>query len=376
MFFVTILNTLDLEWKKGVSMKHFFPFLTIILILCVLLHNSFISSVSAQQHNSFASAKPLSLDHSVSISLPANATEYYYFSSLQLTDHTDQKYQITLSEASSISVSAYDDQGSAVNLKQADTSASHWTGYIDSISNNTRFFLLLHNQAEQDVYIRLSVKLFRSAKATPKSNKSAKKAATAKPDKKAKPSSSTKKSTTQKPKNSPASKVNHTQIPQSTSRQNFGTKLATTQKPRNTSRQYSDEKIVTPKPQNTSHHNSGSNNEEGTPNKQNTPKIQNTPLPTSNDYSNYPMNHSRSNSILSTHFFRMSVGYSISAFELLPINSSDSQIILESLTPEKLSLQNNIIYTKATGLAVIKIYSGNDITSCTIYIQEPPEGGN
>ncbi|MDE6567613.1 MAG: hypothetical protein K2K70_07765 [Lachnospiraceae bacterium] len=322
-------------------MKHFFPFLTVLLILCVLLHNSFISSVSAQQHNSFASAKSLSLDHSVSISLPANATEYYYFYSLQLTDYTDQKYQITLSDASSISVSAYDDQGSAVNLKQADTSASHWTGYIDNISNNTRFFLLLHNQAEQDVSIRLSVKRFRSAKATPKSNKSAKKAATAKPDKKSKPSSSTKKSTTQKPKNSPASKVNHTQIPQNTSRQNFGTKLATTQKPRNISGQLPDTKATTSKPQ-----------------------------------SNYPMNHSRSNSILSTHFFRMSVGYSISAFELLPINSSDSQIILESLTPEKLSLQNNIIYTKATGLAVIKIYSGNDITSCTIYIQEPPERGN
>ena len=349
-------------------MKHFFPFLTIILILCVLLHNNFISSVSAQQHNSFASAKPLSLNHSVSISLPANATEYYYFSSLQLTDHTDQKYQITLSEASSISVSAYDDQGSSVNLKQADTSASHWTGYIDNISNNTRFFLLLHNQTEQDVSLRLSIKLFLSATSTPKSNKSAKKTTTAKPDKKSKPISDTKKSTTQKPKNTPASKVYHTQIPQSSDKQNFGTKL-TTQKPQNTSGQYSDEKIVTPKSQDIPQHNSSSN-AEGTPNNKN------TPLPTSNYYSNYPMNHSRSNSILSTHFFRMSVGYSISAFELLQINSSNSQITLESLTPEKLSLQNNIIYAKATGLAVIKIYSGNDITSCTIYIQESPEGGN
>lgn len=368
MFFVTMFNTLDLEWKKGVSMKHFFPFLIIVLILCMLLHNNSILSVSAQQHNSFASAKSLSLDHPVSISLPANATEYYYFSSLQqTTDHTELKYQITLSEADSLLISAYDDQGEAVNLKQTNTDISHWTGYINNISNNTRFFLVLHNQTEQYISTNLMVKSF-TATVTPKPDNKTKKTATVKPDKKSKPTSGSQKATMKKPekapRHTPVSKEKHTQPPKSTARQNFNTKHAATQKPRGKSGQNSNTKTSTPIPQKISRHTSKSK-------KESIPNNQNTPLPTSEYYSNYPMNHSRSNLILSTHFFRMSAGYSISAFELLPINSSESEITLETMTPENLSLQNNIIYAKTPGLAVIKIYFGNDITSCTIYIQDP-----
>ena len=368
MFFVTIFNILDLEWEKGVSMKHFFPFLIILLFLCVLLHNSSILSVSAQQHTSFASAESLLLDHSVSISLPANATVYYYFSSLQqTTDHTGQKYQITLSEADSLLISAYDDQGRAVNIKQTNTDISHWTAYINAISNNTRFFLVLHNQAKQCVSTNLMVKPF-TATATPKPNSSTRKAATIKPEKRSKPTSGSQKTTMKKPEKSPrhtpVSKTKQTKPTKGTSRQNFNTKHAATQKPRDTSRQNANIKTSTPIPEKTPRHASS-------PKKESIANNQNMPLPTSEYYSNYPMNHSRSNLILSTHFFRMSAGYSVSAFELLPIHSSESKITLETMTPENLSLQNNIITAKTPGLAVIKIYSDNNITSCTIYIQEP-----
>lgn len=357
-------------------MKHFFPFLTIILILCLLLHTSPIRSVSAQQHNSFASAKYLSLDHSVSISLPANATEYYYFTSLQ---PTDQKYQITLSEADSISISAYDDQGSTVQLKQTGTNTSHWTGYIDNISNNARFFLVLQNQTEQDLNISLAVTMFRTATATPQSDSNAKKAATAKPNKKPKSSTNTKKETTQKSKSGQFStpKAKNTQKPRNVSKQNPYTKT-NSPRPKNTFRYNSSSRTGnTSNPRNDSTYSSSvpktsptasgypANTETALP--EYTPNNQNT---TPEYYSDDSMNHSRSNSILSTHFFRMSAGYSISAFELLSINLSASEIILETLTPEKLSLQNNIIYAKSPGIAVIKIHFGNDITSCTIYIQE------
>ena len=382
-------------------MKHFFPFLTIPLILCVLLYTSPMVSVSAQQHNSFASAKSISLDHSVSISLSANVTEYYYFTSLQSADYSNQKYQITLSDADSLSVSAYDDQGSPVNLKQTNTSTSYWTGYIDNISNNTRFFLVLQNQTKQDVSIRLSISLFCSVTAAPKSDSNTQKATTVKPDKKSKPSSSSKKTTTQKPKK----KTEQTSAPKTTSRQNSSTKHTATQNPRSTSEQASDKKATTAtKQQNISRHTSDSKevdtqksvNNSGnysiskgtTPVPKTTPTIngssagtetslpeytsnnQNMTLPTPEYHSDYSMNHSRSNSILSTHFFRISAGYSISAYELLPIDSSNSEITLETMTPTNLSLQNNIIYAKTPGLAVIKICSGNAITSCTIYIQE------
>lgn len=371
-------------------MKHFFPFLTIILILCLLLHTSPIRSVSAQQHNSFASAKELSLDHSVSVSLPANATEYYYFTSLQLTDHTNQKYQIAISEANSLSISIYDDQGSSVHLKQTSTSASHWTGYIDNISDNTRFFLVLQNQTEQDLSISLSVQLLCSSTAAPKSSGNTQKSVTAKPDKKTKTTSNRKKATTQKPKK----KSGQTSTP----------KTKRTPTPQSTTGQISDTKTDTPRPQNTSRHNSSprtgsspkvpDNSEQSssipkaaptisgypagteTALPKYTPNNQNTTLSTTEYYSDDSTNHSRSNSILFTHFFRMSAGFSISAFELLSMDPSDREITLETLTPEKLSLQNNIIYAKTPGLAVMKIYSGNDITSCTIYIQESQEGRN
>lgn len=390
MFFVTIFITLDLEWKKGVSMKHFFPFLVITLMLCALLHSSSILSVSAQQNNSFASAKSLSLDRSVSISLPANASEYYYFTSLQSTDHIGQKYQITLSEADLLSVSAYDDQGSPVNLKQTSITKSYCTGYIDHISNNTRFFLVLYNQTEQNISFHLSVKSFHSATAAPKNDNNIKKAATAKPDKKT--SSDSKKITTKKQRNTSASKDKHTQIPKATSRQNSGTKSATpktqnksryssnsktegTQTSKNNSKDSSISKGTTSVPRTTPAINKYPADSKTTL-PEYTPNNQITTQPTPEYYSDYPMNHSRSNSILSTHFFRMSAGYSISAFELLPIDSANSEITLETMTPDNLSLQNNIIYAKRPGLAIIKIYSDNDITSCTIYIQETQEGGN
>lgn len=358
-------------------MKHFFPFLAITLILCVLLHSSSILSVSAQQYSSFASAKSLSMDHSVSISLPANVTEYYYFSSLPSTDYTDSKYQLTLSETDSVSISAYDDQGSPVNIKQTGTSAPHWTGYIDNVPDNTRFFLVLHNQTEQDISLYLSVNLFHSATAAPKSDDSAKTAVTAKPDKKT--TSGSRKTSTEKSEKNSKQKTKCTQIPEKASKP----KTKHTQKDPGTTRQSSGISTTSPNiykratspPETTLKINKYPSNKK-TALAEHAPNEQATPHPTPEYYSDHLMNHSRSNSILSTHFFRMSAGYSISAFELLPINSSHSNITLETITPEKLSLQNNIIYAKAPGLAIIKIHSGNDITSCTIYIQESQERGN
>lgn len=359
-------------------MKHFFPFLIIPFILCILLHTFSIVPVSAQQHNSFASARYLSLDRSISIVLPANDSAYYYFLSLHPTDSVKQRYQLTISEADTLSVSVYDDQGSAISLKKTSIGTFHW--YSGNIPEHTRFFLELHNQTKQDITLTFSVKVFDTHTATvtpkPSSNaiaKSAQKNSQATPSKSkaiqrsrssSKQKSNSKSKATRKPKNSfkhaPNSKSASSQKPRDSSNRTSNSESASKQKTRDSSNRASNSKSASKqKIQDIARPTSSSDN-------------QNTNPQTSDHYSNNQKNQtiSRSKPILSKHFFRMSAGYSISVFELLAIDSTESGLKIETLTPETISLQNNIIYAKTTGLAVIQIHYNNYNTSCTIYIQD------
>lgn len=359
-------------------MKHFFPFLIIPFILCILLHTFSIVPVSAQQHNSFASARYLSLDRSISIVLPANDSAYYYFLSLHPTDSVKQRYQLTISEADSLSVSVYDDQGSAISLKKTSIGTFHW--YSGNIPEHTRFFLELHNQTKQDITLILSVKSLdtHTATVTPKSGnnvtvKSGQKTSQATPSKSetaqksrnsSKQKSNSKSKATRKPRNSSkyASNSRSTSSPEpwDSSKYSSNSKSTSNQKPWDSSRHATDSKSTSKqKIQDIARPTSSSDN-------------QNTNPQTSDHYSNNQKNQtiSRSKPILSKHFFRMSAGYSISVFELLAIDSTESGLKIETLTPETISLQNNIIYAKTTGLAVIQIHYNNYNTSCTIYIQD------
>lgn len=359
-------------------MKHFFPFLIIPFILCILLHTFSIVPVSAQQHNSFASARYLSLDRSISIVLPANDSAYYYFLSLHPTDSVKQRYQLTISEADSLSVSVYDDQGSAISLKKTSIGTFHW--YSGNIPEHTRFFLELHNQTKQDITLILSVKSLdtHTATVTPKSGnnvtvKSGQKTSQATPSKSetaqksrnsSKQKSNSKSKATRKPRNSSKyasnSKSTSSPEPWDSSKYSSNSKSTSNQKPWDSSRHATDSKSTSKqKIQDIARPTSSSDN-------------QNTNPQTSDHYSNNQKNQtiSRSNPILSKHFFRMSAGYSISVFELLAIDSTESRLKIETLTPETISLQNNIIYAKTTGLAVIQIHYNNYNTSCTIYIQD------
>lgn len=359
-------------------MKHFFPFLIIPFILCVLLHIFSIVSVSAQQHNSFASARYLSLNRSVSITLPANDSAYYYFLSLHPTDSVKQQYQLTISEADSLSVSVYDDQGSAISLKKTSIGTFHWLG--DNNPDHTRFFLELRNQTKQDITLILSVKSLdtHTATVTPKSGnnatiKSGQKTSQATPSKSetaqksrksSKQKSNSKSKATRKPRNSSKyasnSKSTSSPKPWDSSKYASNSKSTSNQKPWDSSRHATDSKSASKqKIQDTARPTSSSDN-------------QNTKPQTSDHYSNNQKNQtiSRSNPILSKHFFRMSAGYSISVFELLAIDSTESGLKIETLTPETISLQNNILYAKTTGLSVIQIHYNNYNTSCTIYIQD------
>ncbi|MDE6851426.1 MAG: hypothetical protein K2J67_02915 [Lachnospiraceae bacterium] len=344
-------------------MKRFFPFLATLLLLCVLLHTFPKISVSAQQHLSFASAKYLSLDQSVSTTLPANASEYYYFLSLQSTYPVNQQYQIVLSRAESLSVSVYDDQGSTVNLKKTSTGTSNWTGSINNISDSERFFLVLHNQSKQDITLQLSVKSLHSpaVTASPISGNKVKNTATVKPGKKNSPSFIPKTAATKKPRNTPKysfrPKTATTKIPQNTSKQTSSSNTSIGQKPQLTPGQtYFPKAAATRKPRNISRQHST------------TPTtVTPCPIVTPADKDYHAI--SRSNSILAKHFFRMTTGYSISAFELLSTHLSESGLTLENVTPETISLQNNIIFARTNGLAVIRIHYNNETTSCTIYVQ-------
>ncbi len=334
-------------------MKHFFPFLAIPFILCLLLHLFPEISVSAQQHNSFASAKYLSLDQSVSIILPANASEYYYFSSFSTLNRPNSRYQITISGTTSLSISAYDDQGSALHLTETAANASDWTGCIRNAPDSTRFFLMLHNQTKQDLSLRLSVKALRSHSAvTSKNSNNAKKAATEKPNRKSRRTSRPKAAAAhhspKQPKRTQKPKVTATPVYSEIPRQkSFRPKVTITQSP-----------PPDQKSENTSSKNTAASQ---------------SPEPSTTEYQfDHTTNHSRSDFMLSKHFFRITAGRSISAFELLSIDPPDNEIKLESLTPKTILLQDNIIYAKTSGLAVIRIYCSHYTTSCTVYIQDPP----
>lgn len=321
-------------------MKHFFPLLTIAFILCVLSGIFPVISVYAQQQHSFASAQDLPVNQTISMTIPANASEYYYFHSLQSTGQT---YQIKLSKAKALLVSLYNDQGTYLNPDRSISNASAWTGFYKIGSANGRFFLVLHNQSTQDIVTQISIKTDRpTPTASPKSvDRKHRKTPSPKPTgrkhKKTvspRPADHNYKKT---PSPSPSPKNRQTPIPQQPGRKGSPAPSPPSDTSSAVKQQHPERNTATPKT---------------TPNKQ------------------HMQTPGRSDFILSTHFFRMNTGYSISLPALIQAKDSDNTIRYENVTPDLVSLQNNILYTKNSGIAVIRILTGTSTTSCTIYIQD------
>lgn len=376
-------------------MKLIFPLLTISLILGAIQYHLSTISASAQQHHSFANARNLPMEQFVCITIAANASEYCYFHSLHPQKDT-QGYQITVSNSSLVSISAYNDQGSIVSFKTCETNASTWTGYLNSDLDNGRFFLVLQNLSNRDVPVQLSVQnhSFVTNSTSQKPQNDSTDSATKKPRKTSKPKTCTTKKPSKKPQKSFALKptVDPPYIPEK-SGQSSTPKNTAPCKSKKSPQAYTaksasaSSKSLPKKTQKSSTSKATTDSRDFPKNNQkvfphNTGKPKNIsdksfdqPLPINStrpksdtDQSNQTL--FRSNSILSSHFFRMSKGYSVSAFKLLPIHLPENQFTLENLTPDFLSLQNNIIYAKKSGLAVIRIQYQNRTTTCTLYIQE------
>lgn len=338
-------------------MKLIFPLLTISLIICAMRYPFSTISASAQQHHSFASARCLSMEQPVSFMIAANASEYCYFISLHSQKNT-KNYQITISDSSSISISAYNDQGNLVPMKTSRTDGSTWTGSLNPVADSKRFFLVLQNLSKKDISVQLSVQNHSVSTSTPfqKSQNNNTGSATKKPRQTSKPK------TTAAPKRS---KSPQTYTPKNTATsEHLPKKSQQSSVPKATA----DSRCVPKKPQQSFRHNT--KKPQDRQNKSSAhPSSISSPQP-KNDTSQTNHVPFRSNSILSSHFVRMSAGYSVSAFELLPIHLPENEITLKTLTPDLLSLQNNIIYAKKSGLAVLCILYNGHTTTCTIYIQE------
>lgn len=339
-------------------MKLFFPLLTILLMFGAMRYPFSMISASEQQHHSFASARYLSMERPVSFTIAANASEYCYFDSLHPQKETGS-YQITISDSSSISVSAYNDQGNIVPLKTGRSDGSTRTDSLDPISDNQRFFLVLQNLSKKDVSVQLSVQSHFVSTTTPSQKTQNKNTviATKKPRQTSKPKSVTTKKPSKNPQKTfvPKATVDSQRLPKKSRQSSVPKATAASQ-------------CVPPKNWHSSRHHTETpqdlqNKSSARPSPISSPQ----PKRNTNQSNHAP---SRSNSILSSHFVRMSTGRSVSAFELLPIHLPESKITLKTLTPDLLSIQNNIIYAKKSGLAVLRIHCKGRTTTCTIYIQE------
>lgn len=73
-------------------------------------------------------------------------------------------------------------------------------------------------------------------------------------------------------------------------------------------------------------------------------------------------------SLLKTHFYRMPIN---SEFSLSDITEGHlSSFTLKNLSPSVISVTGNTVSSKHTGIAIIRMVSGNHITSCTIKVYQ------
>lgn len=308
-------------WEKGLSMKHFFPFFIATLIFCILLDILPTVPVFAHQYDSFASAGLLSMEDPVSITIPACASEYYYFEPSHETNDTLLTYQVEVLYGTQLELSLYDSQGTLIKLISGTNGNNISLDYTEISLSQSRYFLQLHNMTKQDLRIQIYIHCSNVITATdapqdtPKTATKRKKASDAK--------------STHKPSN--------------------------TDKPINTN---------TPAPKSkygTNQSDSGIN--------QKSPDTSAKPTITPQKNTSDP--DTKSIIAISSHFLRMSTGHSMSLPDALKIKDiSWQKLQYENITPEKISLQNGIIYTKNSGLAVILIHYGTYTTSCTLYIQK------
>ncbi len=340
-------------------MKHFFPFQTTLLIFSIFLYAFSMIPVSAHQHDSFASAQLLSTNRSVSAVIPAYASEYFYFHPSQGHNSAVSKCQIKLSDITSLTVSLYDDQGSAKKLSSSLSGGSTYMTCTEISPKSSRYFLVLHNNTKQEIKITIDIhpltnqETDHASKPTPQGTRGS--TAKQKSPNRSTPKTGQKKKTqkatvpkgkktSSKPTSSPHSSAGNHPVatPKSTAYS------------KSTGKSKSQLSTISPNP--TVIHKE---------------KSSNVPTPDSLPYNPTPSPLSRSSFDLSTHFFRMSKGYSIAISEALNINQLANQdIIYQNLTSERITLQNGIVYAKSPGLAVIKIQSRSHTSSCTLLIQD------
>lgn len=289
-------------------MNKFFPFpILAAIILGTFLTLAYFTSAYAQQHDSPASAQKLDANHSISLTLPAYATEYFYFSLSNVGDNTPM---ITLSDSSRIHIQLYDSR--EVSLKYS-ISSSHIITFCDSLSSGERYFLKLDNQSSQDKKVKITLGY------------------TAKPEETANAKKSTKPKKTVKPKTS--TRVRQTAKPVAT--------------PKDIPRlQKGTASIHTPKP---------------------TTSLALTPQKSAKPTTANP--NSKSDSLLSTHFLRIKAGSSLAIAEALNLSEKASSLSYRSIFSDRISIQNGILYARSPGIAVIEIAGNNFKSSCTICIQ-------
>lgn len=330
-----------MEWEKGLFMNKLFPLLILAaIILGTFLTLAYFTSAYAQQHDSPASAQKLDANHPISLTLPAYATEYFYFS---LPNVEDNIPTITLSDSSGIHIQLYDSR--EVSQKYS-ISSSHKITFCDSLSSGERYFLKLSNQSSQDIKIKVTLNYTAKSKESVNTQKVVKPQKSVKPKKTVKPKTSTRTRQTEKPKKS-IKKKNSTK-PKTTIKSKRQKNSGNAAKITNTTA------IHTPKPQKKT-------------SLKPTTSLALTPQKSADPITTNP--NSKSNFLLSTHFLRIKAGTSLAIAEALNLSEKSSSLSYQCIFSNRLSIQNGILYAKSSGIAVIEITEDNFKSSCTICIQ-------
>lgn len=341
-------------------MKHFFPFLSTLILISILVHSFPMISASAQQHDTFASAQLLSANHSVSVCILAYASEYFYFRPYQGYNSTVSRYQITLSDISSLTISLYDDQGITKKLSSFRSDGTAYVTCTDISPQTGRYFLVLRNQTKQNIQISVCIQPITAqtpaGSSSPVCQRAIKPTAKPKARDQSKPKARSQKSPpkTQAPKSKKTSSPKHTSCPYRSAKDKSASDAGTTTHLENSPHPNFILRTNSPIPA-TAHQKNADH----------------TPYPDSSPYHYFANPSSRSSLNLSRHFFRISTGYSMAIPEILNIDPLIRQtVVYENMTPEHIALQNGIVYAKSSGLAVIKLKFQTHTSSCTLYIQD------
>ncbi len=294
---------------------------TSLCFLCFIVTLSFFPAlihfipVYAQQHDSLASAAHLDTTHPASVVIPAYASEYLYFF---IPANQKNIPQITLSKLSHINIQIFDSRGTQLRYTKA---SSQSITFHETMAAKERYFLKLSNQSSQTKKLTISLTYPEKAK---------------KDEKKA------------KPKKSPNNKINSKTVkPNKTAKNKKNGKTANSKKSLDTKNTTKKNKITK----------SGKSTKPvKSPGTKKTDKTAANP-------------NSKSNFSLSTHFLRIKSGHSLSLPEHLQLSGDLSKLSFQAVSPDKVSIQNGILYAREPGISVIIITAEHFKSSCTICIQ-------